>query len=112
MLTKTGFTRLAASYHRFAMNERGGEKFLDLLLDAVNSCGVRDAVIERALDRAVTTNHMVDIERAKELFHSRLRALHRAGRLPEGVDPDQMFEDVPKLIKINRELKVDKRQSQ
>ena len=97
MLTKTGFTRLAASYRRFALNERGGDKFLDLLLDAVDACGVRDAVIERALNRAIATNHMVDIERAKELFHSRLRVLHRAGLLPEAVDPDQMFEDVPGL---------------
>lgn len=85
---------------------------MDQLLDAVDACGVRDAVIERALDRAATTNHMVDIERAKELFHSRLRVLHRAGRLPEGVDPDQMFEDAPKLAKTNSELKVDKRQPQ
>ena len=101
MLTKTGFTRLASSHRRFAMNERGGEKFLDHLLDAVDACGVRDSVIERALDRATVTNHMVDIERAKELFHSRLRVLHRAGLLPEGVDPDQMFKDVPGL-KVGR----------
>lgn len=92
----TGFQRLSASYRRFALNERGGEKFIDLLAEAVRACGVSDAVLEKAIDKAYNGN-MVDIEYAKELFHSRLRHMP-AGCLPPGVDAGTLFDDAGKQI--------------
>lgn len=97
MLSIAGFTRLATTYQRFALGQIGGDKFLDQLFEAVKSCGVSDQVMEQALAKASATNHMIDIERAKELFHSRLRALSRSGMLPDRVDPDLLFGQGPSM---------------
>lgn len=92
MLTATGFHRLSDSYRKFAFGLPGGDRFIDLLADAIKACGVGDAKLDRLMDRAYSTGNMVDIEKAKEVFHSRLRDFAKSA-LPDGVCVNSLFDD-------------------
>ena len=84
------FRKLVTAYREFAVDGRRAEEVVHELLYLSEHLGILDSPLERALLKAFRTEAMVDVELAKELFHSRLKGVDRA--LLGGVDPVTLFE--------------------
>lgn len=64
------------------------------LMDLSGRLGIMDGKLELAIMRAFRTEKMLDVEIAKEIFHSRLKSFETP--LPGGVDPHQLFRGIGK----------------
>jgi hypothetical protein len=84
------FRKLVTTYREFAVDGRRAEEVVHELLYLSEHLGILDAPLERALLKAFRTEEMVDVELAKELFHTRLKGVDSV-RLG-GVDPVTLFE--------------------
>jgi hypothetical protein len=84
------FRKLVTTYREFAVDGRRADAVVHELLYLSEHLGILDAPLERALLKAFRTEEMVDVELAKELFHTRLKGVDLA-RLG-GVDPVTLFE--------------------
>ena len=84
------FRKLVTTYREFALDGRRAEEVVHELLYLSEHLGILDAPLERALMKAFRTENMVDVELAKELFHTRLKGIDPA--LLGGVDPVTLFE--------------------
>ena len=85
----TVFRKLVAVYREFAVDGRRAEEVVKEVLSLSERLGIMDAELERAIMKAFRTENMLDVEIAKELFHSRLKAIDRA--LLGGIDPLVLF---------------------
>jgi hypothetical protein len=85
------FTKLVAVYREFAVDGRRAEEVVKELLYLTEQLGIKDDKLERAIMKAFKTANMLDVEIAKELFHSRLKVMDKA--LLRGVDPLVLFKN-------------------
>ena len=84
------FRKLVIMYREFAIDGRRAEEVVHELLYLSEHLGILDAPLERALMKAFRTENMIDVELAKELFHTRLKGVDAA--LLGGTDPVTLFE--------------------
>jgi hypothetical protein len=83
------FRKLVVMYREFAIDGRRADEVIKELYDLSSNLGILDDRLEMAILKAFRTEGMLDVEIAKELFHSRLKALGRE-RLG-GIDPVMVF---------------------
>ena len=83
------FKKLVAVYREFAVDGRRAEELVKEMIHLSERLGILDAGLEEAIMKAFRTENMLDVEIAKELFHSRLKVLDRT--LLGGIDPLLLF---------------------
>jgi hypothetical protein len=86
------FKKLIATYREFAVDGRRADEVVKELIYLSGHLGILDGKLERAIMKAFRTEQMLDVEIAKELFHSKLKTLD-----PEqlgGADPVTMFRNI------------------
>ncbi len=83
------FTKLLSVYREFSREGRRADEVVKELMNLSGRLGIMDDKLELAIMKAFRTETMLDVELAKELFHSRLKTLG-SDRL-EGVDPATLF---------------------
>ncbi len=85
------FKKLVAVYREFAVDGRRAEEVVKEMIHLSERLGILDARLEEAIMKAFRTERMLDVEIAKELFHSRLKDMDRA--LLGGIDPLVLFQN-------------------
>jgi|LGVE01.1.fsa_nt_gb hypothetical protein len=85
------WAKIRKLYSAFAIDGRKGKALVELLWDQATQLKICDPQLEQSFVKAYTTGNMVDVEYAKELFHSRLKKLPHSQLA--GVDPHTIFQD-------------------
>lgn len=86
------WAKIRKLYRAFAIDGRKGKVLVELLWNQATQLRICDPQLEQAFVKAYTTGNMVDVEYAKELFHSRLKKLPQSQLA--GVDPHTIFQEV------------------
>lgn len=85
------FDKLVSLYSHFAVGGLYGDKLLDEILRLSEDLGILDTKLEKAILAGYSTGGMVEIELAKELFHSRIKRLPK--EMLQGTDPYSIFSE-------------------
>ena len=85
------FRKLVAVYREFVIDGRRAEELVKEMMYLSDHLGIMDVKLEKAILKAFKTEQMLDVEIAKEIFHSRLKAIDAA--LLGGADPVMLFKN-------------------
>jgi len=86
------FRKLATIYREFAIDGRRADEVVEELIRLSEQLGILEGKLERAVLKAFGSGKMLDVEIAKEIFHSRVREID-SSRLG-GVDPAHIFKGI------------------
>lgn len=86
------FKKLVAVYREFAIDGRRAEELVKEMMYLSDHLGIMDVKFEEAILKAFKTEQMLDVEIAKEIFHSRLKAIDKAEL--GGADPFMLFKNM------------------
>lgn len=83
------FKKLVAVYREFAVDGRRAGELVKEMMHLSERLGILDARLEESFMKAFRTEQMLDVEIAKELFHSRLKVMDKT--VLGGIDPLFLF---------------------
>lgn len=97
------WTKIRKIYSEFVIDGRKGNALVELLWDQATQFEICDPQLEQSFVKAFKTGNMVDVEHAKELFHSLLKKLPQAQLA--GIDPHTIFQNTRDVSSCHRIVK-------